>query len=68
MAFLKDQGIASDEKLAPYLDQAGNAASVRWRAAGVRMDHLFSPIPVAVLDREPTKSRSEGEGVSRQAH
>ncbi|MDQ1409680.1 MAG: hypothetical protein QOJ41_1415, partial [Acidobacteriaceae bacterium] len=31
--FLKDQGIATEEKLAPYVDRAGNASSVKWRAA-----------------------------------
>ena len=52
--FLKDQGIATDEKLAPYLDRAGNASSVKWRAARARMQYLLSPI-------QKEKKPSEGE-------
>lgn len=42
LQFLKDRGIATDEELSPYLDQAGNASSVRWRAVRVRLEHLVS--------------------------
>jgi hypothetical protein len=42
LQFLKDKGIASEQELAPYLEQAGNASSVRWLAASVRMNHLLS--------------------------
>jgi hypothetical protein len=40
--FLKENGIATDEKLAPYLEQAANASNVKWRAATVRMERLFA--------------------------
>jgi hypothetical protein len=59
---LKDQGIATDEKLAPYLDRAGNASSVKWRAARARMQYLLSPVPKQTTaqekdkDKEPEKS------------
>jgi hypothetical protein len=62
LQFMKGQGIATDEQLAPYLDQAGNAASVRWRAHRVRMEHLFSPIPAALQDtKNEAKPAAEKE-------
>lgn len=53
--FLKDQGITTDEKLAPYLDRAGNASSVKWRAARVRMQYLLSPVKKETKEKEKSK-------------
>ena len=50
LLFLKDQGIASDEKLAPYFKQAANTSEVRWRAARVRMSALLAS---ALKPQEP---------------
>jgi len=42
LLFLKDQGIATEEKLAPFFEQAGKTSEVRWRAARVRMGALLA--------------------------
>jgi hypothetical protein len=60
LQFLKQQSGATDEQLAPYFQQAGNASNVRWRAARLRLMSLLS---AAVKDAEPaekpaTKSQS----------
>jgi hypothetical protein len=61
--FLKERGIATDEQLAPYLKQASDAANVKWRAARVRMEHLF-----AVSDQAPAPAehRPKVEGVTKE--
>ncbi|HLK07985.1 MAG TPA: hypothetical protein VKV30_08595 [Candidatus Angelobacter sp.] len=43
LQFLKEKKRVTEKQLAPYLEQAGNASSVRWRAARVRIDHLLEP-------------------------
>jgi hypothetical protein len=42
LQFLKDAGIVTDDQLTPYLTQAGKASNVRWRAARIRLERLFS--------------------------
>ena len=43
LQFLKEKKRVTDKQLAPYLEQAGNASNVKWRAARVRIDHLLEP-------------------------
>ena len=43
LLLLRDKGLATEKDLAPYLERAGNASNVKWRAARARMEHLFVP-------------------------
>ena len=56
LQFLKDQGMATEEKLAPYLDRAGNASSVKWRAARARMQYLLAPVQKETKEKQNAKS------------
>ena len=64
LLFLKDQGIATQEKLAPYFEQAANTSEVRWRAARVRMGALIAsalktPEPAAEKRTAATQEKNE---------
>ncbi len=59
--FLKDQKIGNDKKLAPYLEQAGNASSVKWRAARVRMEYLLAPIEKKQEEAQNEKKQQENK-------
>lgn len=43
LQFLKEKKRLTDKQLTPYLEQAGNASNVKWRAVRVRIDHLLEP-------------------------
>jgi hypothetical protein len=64
MQFLKERGIASENDLAPFVEQAANASNVRWRAARLRIDHLLSGAAKAAeasekKEREETKTKPD---------
>jgi outer membrane biosynthesis protein TonB len=56
LQLLKDEGTITDEKLAPYLEQAGRASDVRWRAARARMEYLFNPMKKAPDEKKEPES------------
>ncbi len=58
LQFVKDKGLASEQDLAPYFEQAGNASGVRWRAARVRINHLLASAFKAE-EREAKQQTSE---------
>jgi hypothetical protein len=59
--FLKDQKIGNDKKLTPYLEQAGNASSVKWRAARARMEYLLAPLQKEVDAKKKEAEKKESE-------
>jgi hypothetical protein len=52
LEFLTNEGVASDEKLAPYLEQAASASSVRWTAARVRIERLLTSVEKESVDKK----------------
>jgi hypothetical protein len=62
LEFLKDQGLATDEKLAPYLNRAASASSVKWRAARARMAYLLAPAPKKATDQKEAPDAKEPQG------
>ena len=69
LQFLKDKGIVAEADFAPYLEQAGRTSSVRWRAARVRLERLFS---AETLKEEKAAEKERhsagGEQGSDQSH
>jgi hypothetical protein len=56
LEFLKHEGIASDEKLAPYLEQAAGASNVRWLGVRVRIERLLT-----AAEKDSAKKRTAEE-------
>ncbi|HSZ62873.1 MAG TPA: hypothetical protein VK828_13810 [Terriglobales bacterium] len=64
LQFLNDKELAEKEEIASYLERAGQASSVRWRAARARIERLVSSLMKNVEEgsekegskKEPPKS------------
>jgi hypothetical protein len=67
LQLLKDQGLASDEKLSTYLDQAGKASNVKWRAARMRMEYLLTPIQKETAGSDKSKQPEPKESQPPEA-
>jgi hypothetical protein len=65
LQFLKDKGIVTDEQLAPYINQAGNASNVRWRAARVRLERIFAS---ATKEEEKASEKNQEQMPKVRAH
>jgi hypothetical protein len=64
LLFLKDRGLVTDETLAPYLEQAGRASDVRWRAARVRMASLLAS--AMKTSEASTQKQTEEQAAEKQ--
>ena len=63
LQFLKEKGMAKEEDLAPYFEQAKTASAIRWRASRVRIEHLLAGAAKAA-ERE---AKQEKEGPETKA-
>ena len=60
LQLLKEKGLATEQELAGPLEQAGNAANVKWRAAQVRIEHLISgALKSAEREAKPETAKPE---------
>ena len=58
LLFLKEKKRVTDKQLAPYLEQAGNAANVKWRAERVRMEYLLAQASEEIKSDEKSEKES----------
>jgi hypothetical protein len=61
LEFLKGEGIASDDKLTPYLERAASASNVRWLGVRVRVERLLSAAEKDSAQKQPEKEEKKPE-------
>jgi len=69
LQFLKEKKRVTDKQLAPYLEQAGNASNVRWRAARIRIEYLLSaehPEEEVKLGKQPELQEDAAHAASSE--
>lgn len=65
---LKEKGIVNDDELAPYLEQATTAGSIKWRATRLRLARLLESAVKAMEEEleEKQKKATEEAGAAEQ--
>ena len=67
---LKEKGIANDAELAPYLEAAATASSVKWRATRLRLARLLESAAKSMEDElteKQEKAQEEAEAAEQYA-
>jgi hypothetical protein len=58
---LKDKKLITEKKFSSYLDQAAVASDIKWRAARVRMEHVFANAPEPRTTSSASRTREAPE-------
>jgi hypothetical protein len=66
LEYLREQGGVTAERLAPYLDRAGAASNVKWRAARVRMEYLLAPAPKSTTEQGKDEKSKGSQALTKE--
>jgi hypothetical protein len=61
LQLVRDKKLATEEELKRYVDQAGNASSVRWLGARARILHLLTPVKAADMGTEKKPAGTDAQ-------